>query len=89
METWLFQRFARLDLPGVEPSTLEIRGSPAVLYVERVGDGLDGVEPRTRTDGNSPTVYRTFPCAGNLGALPLWTKPEYKRRLRRAMAGIR
>lgn len=75
METWLFQRFARVDLPGVEPSTLEIRGSPAVLYVERVGDGLDGVG-RT-PDGNSPTVYRTFPCAGNLGPCTV-TKPEYE-----------
>ena len=75
METWLFQRFARVDLPGVEPSTLEIRGAPAVLYVERVGDGLNGVG--LTPNGNSPTVYRTFPCAGNLGPCTV-TKPEYE-----------
>jgi hypothetical protein len=76
MQTWLFQRFARLDLPGVEASTLEIRGSPAVLYVERVGDGIDGVG--LTANGNTPTVYRTFPCDGNLGPCTV-TRPEYDR----------
>ncbi len=76
MQTWLFQRFARVDLPGVEASTLEIRGSPAVLYVERVGDGIDGVG--LTPDGNTPTVYRTFPCDGNLGPCTV-TTPEYER----------
>jgi hypothetical protein len=75
METWLFQRFARLDLPGVEASTLEIRGSPPVLYVERVGDGLlNGVG--LTANGNTPTVYRTFPCAGNLGPCTV-ARPEF------------
>lgn len=76
MQTWLFQRFARLDLPGVEPSTLEIRGSPAVLYVERVGDGIDGVG--LTPNGNTPTVYRTFPCSGTQGPCTV-AKPEYDR----------
>ena len=76
MKTWLFQRFARLDLPGVEASTLEIRGSPAVLYVERVGDGIDGVG--LTPNGNTPTVYRRFPCDGNLGPCTV-TKPEYQK----------
>jgi hypothetical protein len=67
MQTWLFQRFARLDhpSPSIEPSTLEIRGNPAVLYVERVGEAVETsgatLYPRTAT------VYRTFPCDGNLG----------------------
>jgi hypothetical protein len=60
MQTWLFQRFARLDHPGIEASTLEIRGNPPVLFVERVGEGIEtaGVDffPRTAT------VWRTFPC---------------------------
>lgn len=67
MQTWLFQRFARLDhpSPSIEPSTLEIRGNPAVLYVERVGEAVETsgatLYPRTAT------VYRTFPCDGILG----------------------
>jgi hypothetical protein len=67
MQTWLFQRFARLDhpSPSIEPSTLEIRGNPAVLYVERVGEAVETsgatLYPRTAT------VYRTFPCDGSLG----------------------
>jgi hypothetical protein len=66
MQTWLFQRFTRLDNPSVEPSTLEIRGSPPVLYVERVGEGLvesTGLPLYSTT----ATVFRTFPCDGNLG----------------------
>jgi Bacterial Ig domain/LGFP repeat len=66
MRTWLFQRFPRADNPSVEPSTLEIRGSPPVLYVERVGDNVAnmGGLPLYST---TATVYRTFPCDGNLG----------------------
>jgi hypothetical protein len=85
MQTWLFQRFARLDLPGVEASTLEIRGSPPLLYVERVGEGLDGVG--LTPNGNSATVYRTFPCeGGNLGPCGV-KKPEYDRQLRERCNG--
>jgi LGFP repeat len=75
MQTWLFQRFARLDhpSPAIEPSTLEIRGSPPVLYVERVGELVETagttLQPRTAT------VYRTFPCDGNLGPCPHVEKP--------------
>jgi hypothetical protein len=66
MQTWLFQRFARLDNPSIEPSTLEVRGSPPVLYVERVGEGLvesTGLPLYSTT----ATVFRTFLCNGNLG----------------------
>lgn len=45
-----------------------------MLYVERVGDGLNGVG--LIANGNTPTVYRTFPCSGNLGPCAV-TKPEY------------
>jgi hypothetical protein len=85
MQTWLFQRFARLDLPGVEASTLEIRGSPPVLYVERVGDGIDGVG--LKANGNTPTVYRMFPCDGNLGPCKV-TKPEYEKGIVTACNGM-
>lgn len=67
MQTWLFQRFTRSG-QHVEPSTLEIRGNPPVLYVERVGDGLDDLEGVGLSLGpNTATVVRTFPCTGHLG----------------------
>ncbi len=75
METWLFQRFARLDFPTIEPSTLEIRGSPPQLFVERVGDGGRELASMDITMfPTTPTVYRTFPCDGNLGPCTV-TKP--------------
>jgi hypothetical protein len=68
MQTWLFQRFPRLDHPSVEPSTLEIRGTPPVLYVERVGDGLEDLDKGGLTlFWTTATIYRTFPCTGQLG----------------------
>jgi hypothetical protein len=68
MQTWLFQRFARLDHASVEPSTLEIRGLPPVLYVERVGDGLDDLEGGDLSlSPTTATVFRAFKCAGELG----------------------
>ena len=35
MQTWLFQRFTRPDHPDLVPSTLEIRGTPPRLWIER------------------------------------------------------
>ena len=67
MQTWLFQRFARLDHPGIEPSTLEIRGGDPnqQLFVERVGEAVETAG--TTIQQRTATVYRTFPCHGNLG----------------------
>jgi hypothetical protein len=76
MQTWLFQRFTRPGQP-VEPSTLEIRGSPPVLYVERVGDGLDDLERGGLSlAGTTATIVRTFKCSGNLGPCTV-TKPGW------------
>ncbi len=85
MQTWLFQRFARLDLPGIEASTFEIRGAPPILYVERVGDGLDGAG--LTPNGNSATVYRTFECKGNLGPCTV-PKLEYDALLNEKCNGV-
>lgn len=68
METWLFQRFDRPDQPLLLPSTLEIRGSPPVLWVERQGGDLsdlflDGPIAFPRV----PTLWLQFPCEGLLG----------------------
>ena len=61
--TWLFQQFRR---PGVDlPSTLEVRGDPPRLFVERQGgDGslFEGVRrPR------NPTIVQTFDCSATSG----------------------
>jgi hypothetical protein len=79
MQTWLFQRFTRPNPPVLSPranSTLEIRGTPPVLWIERQGGELN--YPR---DVNfSATLWESFPCSGTLGpcavdppeGTPLW-----------------
>ncbi len=72
MQTWLFQRFTRPDQPHLLPSTLEIRGSPPVLWVERHGGDLsdlflDGPVAYPRV----PTLWLQFPCQGLLGPCPV------------------
>jgi hypothetical protein len=59
MQTWLFQRFTRPDHPDLVPSTLEIRGTPPRLWIER--------QPSTLSVPTTGTVYEDFPCAGSLG----------------------
>jgi len=61
METWLFQRFTRPDQNTLEPSTLEIRGNPPVLWMERQGGDLSYPEKF------SATLWESFPCSGTLG----------------------
>src|SRR5262249_44336666 len=55
MQTWLFQRFVKPNEPDLLPSTLEIRGSPPILWMERqagtwlenVGEEKKGIETNT------------------------------------------
>ena len=54
-QTWLYQQFTRPDRPDLFPSTLEIRGNPPVLWMERQGWNL--------TFDTSATVYERFPCS--------------------------
>jgi len=73
METWLFQRFTRPDRPNLQPSTLEIRGNPPVLWMERQGGDLSYREEF------SATLWESFPCSGTLGPCsvdPPLEKPE-------------
>jgi hypothetical protein len=62
METWLFQRFMRPDRPNDEPSTLEIRGTPPVLWMERQGGDLTYHDVKF-----SATLWESFLCDGPLG----------------------
>jgi hypothetical protein len=59
----MFQQFTRPDRPALLPSTLEIRGSPPELWVERQAGDLD---PKIFTDipigERSPTLVLRFPC---------------------------
>ena len=61
MQTWLFQRFTRPDRPDLQPSTIEIRGTPPMLLIERQGGDLS-----YRVEF-SATLWESFPCNGTLG----------------------
>ena len=65
--TWLFQRFVRSGI--AIPSTLEIRGEPPRLYVERqAGDGsfFQGI-----LLPNNPTIVQAFDCTTTAGPCPV------------------
>jgi hypothetical protein len=66
---WLFQRFYRPDWPGwALPSTLEIRGTPPTLWMERQGgDKSPLFFPGGSVSATSPTIWEQFPCSGNRG----------------------
>jgi hypothetical protein len=74
--TWLFQQFARPDQPGL-PSTLEIKGTPPRLWVERQGDDLSllAAAGLTLTD-ESPTIWKSFPCNDTVGPCDLSIPPS-------------
>ena len=66
MQTWLFQRFVVPELPRRLPSTLEIRGTPPRLYMERQAGHL--LDPKTRQPlVTTGTIWEHFPCNNNLG----------------------
>ncbi|HEX2690681.1 MAG TPA: hypothetical protein VHN14_28895 [Kofleriaceae bacterium] len=61
--TWLFQRFARKGIPVA--STLEIRGDPPKLFVERQGGDLSLFTDVVRA--NNPVIVESFGCASTAG----------------------
>lgn len=71
MQTWLFQQFLRPDSPDL-PSTIEIRGTPPTLWLERqLGAWFLGqLEPSARDralNKSAATLWESFPCRSNLG----------------------
>lgn len=68
MQTWLFQQFrGGPGQTGRPVSTLEIRGTPPILWVERQGGYLSQL-PAARLGGPStPTLWQRFPCSGHEG----------------------
>jgi hypothetical protein len=70
--TWLFQRFARQGIPL--NSTLEIRGNPPKLYVERqAGDGtlFDGI-----LRPSNATIVQAFDCSQTSGPCAVVAPPD-------------
>jgi len=68
MKTWLFQRFFVPELPKRLPSTLEIRGTPPRLYMERQSGHLN--DPVTKLPvETTATIWEHFSCGPdrNLG----------------------
>jgi len=87
MQTWLFQRFSRPDFPDCTsqpdnpdclwPSTMEIRGSPPTLWMERqAGTWLKGKGILSGTfvlsdfdkaaHKSAATLWESFTCNGNV-----------------------
>jgi hypothetical protein len=65
--TWLFQQFIRPGQAGL-PSTLEIRGSPPTLLVERPGGDLATLnETGLRLSDSTATLWQQFSCSSNNG----------------------
>jgi hypothetical protein len=65
MQTWLFQQFVRPDRaaagkPPLLPSTLEIRGTPPTLWLERQGGDwllFDPSDPDSRASALEPSLF--------------------------------
>ena len=81
-KTWLFQRFFRPDRTDQLLSTLEIRGTPPMLWMERQGGAwfLPALEPsdfdkaRNKT---TATLWESFPCSDNLGPCTVEDEPPF------------
>jgi hypothetical protein len=70
--TWLFQRFARKGIPLA--STLEIRGDPPRLVVQRqAGDGTLFADI---IRANNPTIVEAFNCQTTAGPCPVTAPPD-------------
>ena len=81
--TWLFQQFART--PNIASSsflsTLEIKGEPPVLYLERQGGNLIALKGAgIGLPSITPTICESRPCLGHHGPCDL-TPPHYTSRL--------
>jgi hypothetical protein len=90
MKTWSFQQFSRPDNPdGLLPSTMEIRGSPPMLWMERQAGSWMGPEPGIGSAMNlsdvdrarhksGATLWEGFTCSGgNLGPCTVDPEPSF------------
>lgn len=78
-KTWLFQQFARTGLNGL-PSTLEIKGDPPTLWIERTGgDLVDLGRAGLAATAATATVAQSFSCAGDYGPCPITSTKDVGR----------
>lgn len=80
-QTWMFQRYSRLDDAAAEPSTIEIRGTPPRLYIERqLGGWFRGsFAPSTRDFAlgrRAATIWYDFPCDDLNGPCHITPDPD-------------
>ena len=80
-QTWLFQQFFRADKPGMLQSTMEIRGNPPVLYLERQGG--DWLHPTMEPslfdldrNKSAATIWESFPCGDLQGPCTVGPDPN-------------
>jgi hypothetical protein len=82
MRTWLFQRFVQPDARDEQPWTLEIRGTPPVLWMERQGGSwlVSQLEPSDfdrALHRGAATLWESFPCENNLGPCTVNDEPPF------------
>jgi hypothetical protein len=70
--TWLFQQFRRTGVPLL--STIEIRGDPPKLYVERQAG--DGSLFQNILRANNPTIVQSFTCTQTNGPCAVQAPPD-------------
>lgn len=81
-KTWLFQRFFRPEERDMQPSTLEIRGTPPMLWMERQG-GAWFISQLAPSDADralhksAATLWEKFPCSGSLGPCSVEVEPPF------------
>jgi hypothetical protein len=80
--TWLFQRFFRPDAPDLLPSTMEIRGTPPKLWMERQLGGwfhfkLEPSDFDQASNRSAATLWESFDCEDNLGPCTVAEEPPF------------
>ncbi len=85
MQTWLFQQFGRPPEPNgnvLLPTTLEIRGTPPTLWMERQAgswflSALAATSADVALNRSAATLWESFPASGNLGPATVDQDPPF------------
>jgi hypothetical protein len=76
-KTWLFQQFTRPGAIDWAPTTIEIKGEKPVLWVERQGSNVDGLQPSNQfISETSATISDSFPCTATEGPCNVLPPPH-------------
>jgi hypothetical protein len=71
--TWIFQQFQREY--DSAPITMEIKGEPPTLWVERRGGDLRQIPSCVLFGPNTPGIFQSFPCACAAGGCVISPPP--------------